>query len=82
MSRNCPQGGQKQTFTPRTNARTTEVVDDRDDVSEVRTETSMSTTHTKINNTQLEPEMMIRALESMAPEKKEEFFDKIMQKDF
>ncbi len=82
MSRNCPQGGQKQTFTPRTNARTTEVVDDRDDVSETGTEASTSTTRTKDNNAQLEPEMMIRALENMAPEKKEEFFDKMMQKDF
>ena len=82
MSRNCPQGGQKQTFTPRANARTTEVVDDRDDVSEVGTEASTSTTRTKVNNTQLEPEMMIRALENMAPEKKEEFFDRMMQKDF
>ena len=82
MSRNCPQGGQKQTFTPRTNARTTEVVDNRYDVSEIGTETSMSTTRTKVNSTQLEPEMMIWALENMAPEKKEEFFDKMMQKDF
>src|SRR6266566_7101382 len=82
MSRNCPQGGQKQINTPRTNARTTEVVDDRDDVSEVGMEASTSTTRTKVNNTQLEPEMMIRALENMALEKKEEFFNKMMQKDF
>jgi len=45
-------------------------------------ETSTSTTRTKVNNTQLEPEMMIWALENMALEKKEEFFNKIMQKDF
>src|SRR6266566_1395110 len=83
MSRSCPQGtGQKQTFTPRTNACTTEVVDDRDDVSEARTEASMSTTCTKVNNTQLGPEMIIWVLENMAPEQKEEFFDKMMQKDF
>ncbi len=83
MSRNCPQGGgQKQTFTLQTNARATEVVDDRDNVSEARTEASTSTTRTKVNNTQLGPEMMIRALENMAPEQKEEFFDKMMQKDF
>src|SRR6266699_4918800 len=82
MSRNCPQGGQKQMFTPRTNARTTEVVDDRDDVSEAGTEASTSTTHIKVNNTQLGPEMIIQALENMAPEQKEEFFDKMLQKDF
>src|SRR6266576_1797158 len=83
MSRNCPQGGgQKQTFAPRTNARATEVVDNRDDVSKAGTEASTSTTRTKVNNTQLEPEMMIRALENMAPEKKEEFFDRMMKKDF
>jgi len=57
-------------------------VDDRDDVSEAGTEASMSTTHTKVNNAQLGPEMMIQALENMAPEQKEEFFDKMMQKDF
>jgi len=57
-------------------------VDDRDDVSEVGTEASTSTNRTKVNNTQLEPEMMIRALENMTMEKKEEFFDKMMQKDF
>ncbi len=57
-------------------------MDDRDDVSEAGTEASASTTRTKVNNTQLEPEMMIRALENMAPEKKEEFFDRMMQKDF
>ena len=62
--------------------RTTEVVDDRDDVSENGTEVSTFTAWTKVNNTQLEPEMMIRALENMTPEKKEEFFDKMMQKDF
>ena len=59
-----------------------EVVDNRDDVSEIGTDASTSTTHTKVNNTQLEPEMMIWALENMAPEKKEEFFNKMMQKDF
>ena len=57
-------------------------MDDRDDVSEIGTETSTSTARTKVNNMQLKPEMMIQALENMAPEKKEEFFDKMMQKDF
>jgi len=47
-----------------------EVVDDRDDVSEIGTEASTSTARTKVNNMQLEPEMMIQALENMAPEKK------------
>jgi len=59
-----------------------EVVDDRNDASEARTEALTSSTHTKVNNTQLGPEMMIRALENMALEQKEEFFDKMMQKDF
>ena len=83
MSRNCPQGsGRKQTSPPRSNARTTEVVDDRDDVSEVGTEASTSIIRTKVNSAQLEPEMIIQALESMAPKQKEEFFDKMLQKDF
>jgi len=67
MSWNCPQRtGQKQSYTPQTNACTMEVVDDRDDVSEAGTKASTSTQKTKVNNVQLGPDMMIRALESMA----------------
>src|SRR6266576_79834 len=61
MSRNCPQRtGQRQNFAPRTNARITEVVDDRDNVSEAGTEISTSTSCTKVNNIQLGLDMMIR----------------------
>jgi len=57
-------------------------VDDRDDVSEIGTDASTSTFRTKINNIQLSPDMMIQALEGMGQEQREEFFDKMLQKDF
>jgi len=57
-------------------------VDDRDDVSEVETDASTFTSQTKVNNIQLSPDMMIQALEGMGQEQREEFFDKILQKDF
>ncbi|HYT43324.1 MAG TPA: hypothetical protein VEP90_13385 [Methylomirabilota bacterium] len=57
-------------------------MDDRDDVSEIGTDASTSTFRTKINNIQLSPDMMIQALEGMGQEQREEFFDKMLQKDF
>ncbi|HYT45730.1 MAG TPA: hypothetical protein VEP90_25620, partial [Methylomirabilota bacterium] len=61
---------------------TTEVVNDRNDVSEVGTDASTSTSRTKVNNIQLGPDMMIRALKGMGQEQREEFFNKMLQKDF
>jgi len=83
MARNCPQRtGQRQNYTSWTNACTTEVVDNRDDLLEVGTKALVSTQGIKVNNVQLGSDMMIQALESMAKEQREEFFDRMLQKNF
>ena len=86
-SRNCPQERTpNQQYRPKTSARVTEVVDDRDDASEIGSDTSTSTLRststqsTKVNNVRMGPEMLIRALEGYSKEQRDEFLDQVLLK--
>ena len=79
MSRDCPKKGQASqnnhivTKKP-TKSRTTEVVDDRDDLSEAGTD------NTKVNTTKLMPDAVVWALENLSKEQREEVLDRILLK--
>ena len=79
MSRDCPKKGQN----PQTNhiitkkttkSHTTEVVDDRDDISEAGTD------DTKVNMAKLMLEAIVRALENLSKEQKDEVLNRILLK--
>ena len=79
MSRDCPKKGQS----PQTNyaatkkstkSRTTEIIDDRDDISET------GTNDTKVNTAKLMPEAVVRALENLSKEQRDEVLDRILLK--
>ena len=79
MSRDCPKKGQNPqtnhaTTKKSTKTRATEVIDDRDDVSEAGTD------DTKVNTTKLMPEAVVRALENLSKEQRDEVLDRILLK--
>jgi hypothetical protein len=78
VSCNCPQRQRgQQTYHSQTSAHITKVVDDRDDLSEAG---STSTQTTRVNNTKLKPDMIIRALKGYMKEERDKFLDKILLK--
>ena len=79
MSRDCPKKGQNPqtnhvTTKKSTKTCTTEIVDDRDDASETGTD------DTKVNMTKLMPEAVVRALENLSKEQRDEVLDRILLK--
>ena len=79
MSRDCPKKGQNPqtnhaTTKKTTKSHTTEVVNDRDDISEAGTD------DTKVNTTKLMLEAVVQALENLSKEQRDEVLDRILLK--
>ena len=88
MSRNCPknqnrQNAQKQS-PPHVNqakARKTDIVDDRDDVSNAGTDTTTATTSTQktlVNAVKVMPNDVVKILEGLSKEQRGEVLDQIL----
>jgi hypothetical protein len=90
MSRNCPkkQAGQSnqsqntpRTYQNQTKARNTEIVDDRDNVSDDGTEATVATTSTQktyVNMVKIMPDDVVKALEKLSKEQRGEVLDQIL----
>ena len=79
MSRDCPKKGQN----PQTNhaatkrstkSRTTEIIDDQDDISETGTD------DTKVNMAKLMLEAVVKALENLSKEQRDKVLNRILLK--
>ena len=90
MSRTCPkrQDGQttrttaNQAKVETTKSRTTEIVDDRDDISEIGSDGTATSVRTiKVNAAKLMPNDVVKALEGLTEEQHGEVLDQILLKE-
>ena len=90
MSRTCPkrQDGQttrttaNQAKVETTKSRTTEIVDDRDDISEIGSDGTATSVRTiKVNAAKLMPNDVVKALEGLTEEQRGEVLDQILLKE-
>ena len=84
MSKDCPKKQNTQVNQAKTQKKQTramEIIDDRDDVSEVGSEdTAVSGRNPALNVAKMVPDTVVNALEAMTKEQRDEVLDRILMK--